>query len=158
MSDPKDAKELEGEKSGREPWTEKVTIADAIHAVGNAIKLVDNVIWIFERIYRNLSPGPSWFLRSFYAWLAIVSPWCVYLAYLEFVSSTRGETIWPGDGFPILTEIVIFSFCTILPIALAPAITHSTKLSYAECFFGQGLRVGGYSVVAVLVAARLFSF
>ena len=148
--------EHEGKNSGRESWTEKVTLADAGRAVGDAVKTVDKVIWVFERFYRGSPHGKFWLVRSFFAWLGIVLPWLGYLLFLEFAFLTRGETIWPPDGYPILTTVIIGFVCGLVPPAVAVAITHRGNVSYAECFFGLGLRIGGYFLVAWVVLGQLF--
>ena len=127
-------------------------------AVRNAVTVVDRFIWIFKPLYRGTLLGRYWSLRSFYAWLGIVTPWGLYMLWLEFVQSGPGETIWPEGGYPLPTTVIIIFFVIFLPIFLAIAITHRPELSYAEAFFALGLRVGGYSLTALLVLTRLLGF
>ena len=150
--------EHESKNSDRDSWAEKVTIAQAARAVVEAVKVVDKVIWIFKPLYCDAPPGQYWPIRSFYAWLAIATPWGLYLLWLEFVQSGPGETIWPEGGYPLPTTTIIGFFVIVLPISLAIAITHRRELAYSEAYFAHGLRVGGYSLAALLVLKKFLGF
>lgn len=150
--------EHEGRNSDRETWAEKVTVAQAVRAVTDAVRIVDKLIWIFKPLYRDQPPGRYWPLRSFSAWLGIATPWFLYLLWLEFVQSGPGETIWPEGGFPLPTTAIIGFFVIILPIFLAIVITHRSELGYAEAYFALGLRVGGYSLAVLFVLKQLLDF
>jgi hypothetical protein len=89
------------------------------------------------------------------AWLGIIVPWGVYYAVQLFRGAAEPYELSSIFSTPLGTMMVIILLVGVVPIAVAIAVAHHSKLSYCEACIGRGGRIGGYSLALRFILGPL---
>ena len=89
------------------------------------------------------------------AWLGTIVPWGGYYAFQIVRGRAEPYELSSILSTPLGTMVVIILLVGVVPIAIAIAVAHHSKLSYCEACIGRGGRIGGYSLAVGLSLGSL---